>query len=158
MFHSCAVPLRDNYWIHYFTYLQYTCWLSTPFSHWSITSFHTCCIILPRVTITLYRSFTSFVYFWFYLTHAKVRLRWCYLYSRTYKGTIHISLLTFLCLKLINQSSLFDVVYSSLQFTLKRHVCLQLPSFFWAANLLDSLQFSIVNYALTIISVGDLKG
>ena len=101
MFHSCAVPLRDNYWIHYFTYLQYTCWLSTPFSHWSITSFHTCCIILPRVTITLYRSFASFVYFWFYLTHAKVRLRWCYLYSRTYKGTIHISLLTFLCLKLI---------------------------------------------------------
>ena len=115
MFHSCAVPLRDNYWIHYFTYLQYTCWLSTPFSHWSITSFHTCCIILPRVTITLYRSFASFVYFWFYLTHAKVRLRWCYLYSRTYKGTIHISLLMFLCLKLINQSSLFDVVYSKLQ-------------------------------------------
>ena len=49
---------------------------------------------IPKLKIMLHSSTTSFVYFWFDLIHANVKLG-CHLYSRIYKRTIHISFLIF---------------------------------------------------------------
>ena len=60
-------------------------------------SHHIVYFCIPKLKIMLHSSSTSFVYFWFDLILANVKLG-CHLYSRIYKRMIHISFLIFFLL------------------------------------------------------------